>query len=279
VADALVRHEAVVYGCVWFGGIALAAVLEGLAPLRTPALPLRGRWLRHFALGLLDPLLCRALLPLLEVGAAVAAAEAGVGLLHRVPAPRGLAIALSLLALDAVRYAQHRLLHRVPWLWRLHRMHHTDLDYDFTTALRFHPLEALFSAGVGVVAVAALGVPAAAVVLNEALFVASGFFAHANLRLPARLERALRVALVTPDLHRVHHSAHAGETERNYGSVLPVWDRLFGTYLAHPSGGHAGMTVGLRDFREPRHQALRWMLANPFLAPGEAPQAAPPALR
>ena len=279
MGELLVRHEAVVYGCVWFGGIALAAALEGVAPRRAPALPLRARWLRHFALALIDPLVARALLPLLEVGAAVAAAQAGTGLFHRVDAPRWIAAAGSLLALDAVRYGQHRLLHRVPWLWRLHRMHHTDVDYDFTTAFRFHPLESLFTASVGVLAVAALGAPVEAVVANEVLFVGASLFAHANVRVPRDLDRLLRFCVVTPDLHRVHHSAEPTETDSNYGSVLPLWDRLLGTYVAQPALGHEGMTVGLPAFREPRHRALRWMLANPFLPASGGSQGGPAELR
>jgi sterol desaturase/sphingolipid hydroxylase (fatty acid hydroxylase superfamily) len=279
MGELLVHHEAVLYGCVWFGGVALAAALEGVAPRRTPTLPLRARWLRHFALALLDPLVARAVLPLLEVGAAVAAAEAGVGLFHRVDAPRWLAGAASLLALDAVRYGQHRLLHRVPWLWRVHRMHHTDVDYDFTTAFRFHPLESLVTASIGVLAVTALGAPVEAVVANEALFVAASLFAHANVRLPGGLDRAIRLAVVTPDMHRVHHSARPEETDSNYGSVLPVWDRLLGTYVAEPAQGHEAMTVGLPAFRAPRDRALRWMLANPFLPEPRGPQGSSPSLR
>jgi sterol desaturase/sphingolipid hydroxylase (fatty acid hydroxylase superfamily) len=272
MGELLVRHEAMLYGCAYFGGVALAAAFEGIAPRRTPSLPLRGRWLRHFALALFDPLLVRALLPLLEVGAAVAAAEAGFGLFHRIDAPRWLAAVVSLLALDAVRYGQHRLLHRVPLLWRLHRMHHTDVDYDFTTALRFHPLESLVTASVGVLAVAALGAPVEAVVANQVLFVAAVLFAHANVRLPGGLDRALRLVLVTPDMHRVHHSARPDETDSNYGSVFPIWDRLLGSYVPEPAQGHDAMTIGLPAFREPPHRALRWMLANPFLAAPGAPQ-------
>jgi sterol desaturase/sphingolipid hydroxylase (fatty acid hydroxylase superfamily) len=266
MGEFLVQREALLYNWAFFGSIAAAAAVEGFWPRRTSVLPLRGRWLRHFAIAGLDQLTLRLLLPLLEVAAALAAARAGLGLFHQLDVPRGAAFALSLVALDAVRYASHRLLHAVPWLWRLHRVHHTDVDYDFTTALRFHPLESILTGSVGVATVAALGAPLEAVVVDKIVFAAAAFFAHANVRLPARLDRALRVALVTPDLHRVHHSARREETNSNYSSVCPVWDRLLGTYVAAPASGHESMTVGLPVFREAHHGWLGWMLANPFLA-------------
>ncbi len=270
----MIRHEAVLYGCAVFGTIALVATWEALAPRRALAAPPRARWLRHFALGVADPLLVRACLPLLAVGMAAVAAERGLGLFHALAAPGWLAGLLSILALDLVRYAQHRLLHRVPALWRLHRMHHTDVDYDFTTALRFHPLESLATGAVGVAAVAALGAPVPAVVLNEILFATGALLVHGNVRLPLRVDAALRRVLVTPDMHRVHHSARPGETESNYGSVLSLWDRLLGTYVPQPSDGHAEMRLGLACFREARHRTLLWMLANPVLAEPAAPTTA-----
>ena len=280
MGELLVQREALLYNWAFFGSIAAVAVVEGVWPRRTQARPLRGRWLRHFAIAGIDQVTMRVLLPLLEVATALAAARAGLGLFHQLDVPRGAAFALSLVALDAVRYASHRLLHAVPLLWRLHRMHHTDVDYDFTTALRFHPLESIFTGSVGVVAIAALGAPVEAVVADKILFAMVAFFAHANVRLPARLDRALRVAVVTPDLHRVHHSARPEETNSNYSSVCPLWDRLLGTYVAAPASGHESMTVGLAEFRETHHGTLGWMLANPFLAePAGAPAEAAPAPR
>jgi sterol desaturase/sphingolipid hydroxylase (fatty acid hydroxylase superfamily) len=276
MGELLIRHEAALYGSAFFGTLALVAAWEALAPRRPLQGSLRARWLRHFALGALDPLLVRACLPLLDVGMAAAAAERGLGLFHHVAAPRWLAGLLSLLALDLVRYAQHRLLHRVPALWRLHRMHHTDVDYDFTTALRFHPLESLLTGATGVCAIAALGAPVEAVVLNEILFATGALFVHGNVRLPRSVDRVLRVALVTPDLHRVHHSARPGETESNYGSVFPFWDRLLGSYVRQPADGHLAMRIGLDGFREARHGSLRWMLANPFLSEPPAQPIATP---
>jgi sterol desaturase/sphingolipid hydroxylase (fatty acid hydroxylase superfamily) len=265
MGELIVRHQAVLYALGYFGAIALVASWEGVAPRRVLGGRLRSRWAAHFAFALIDPLLVRAVLPLLSMGMAVAAAERGLGLFQRVAVPGWLSVPASLLVLDLARYLEHRLLHRVPLLWRLHRMHHTDVDYDFTTALRFHPAEALVSAAVAAGVVAALGAPLAAVALDQTLFVAGAMFAHANGRLAERWDRALRRVLVTPDLHRVHHSALERETNSNYGSVLSCWDRLLGSYLAAPAAGHEGMTIGLPEFREPRHQRLAWMLANPLL--------------
>jgi sterol desaturase/sphingolipid hydroxylase (fatty acid hydroxylase superfamily) len=267
MGELLVRHAAVLYGCAYFGSIALAAAWEGLAPRRALSGPLRARWLAHFALGVIDPLVVRAALPMLDVAVAIAAAERGFGLFHHVQLPGWLAGLVSILVLDLTRYGQHRLLHRVPLLWRLHRAHHTDVDYDFTTALRFHPFESLLTGSIGVASVAVLGAPVAAVVLNECLFVTSALFAHSNARIPRSLDRVLRLAVVTPDLHRVHHSAREREMQSNYGSLLPWWDRVLGTYRPDPVDGHATMTLGLQGFGEPRHRTLLGMLANPFLPP------------
>lgn len=261
------------YAWIYFGGIAAMATWEGLAPRRALVAPLRGRWLANFAVTLLDTLLVRAVWPFLSVGAAVFAAERQIGLFHAVSLPASAAWVLALVALDGSRYLQHFALHRVGWLWRLHRMHHTDADYDFTTALRFHPLEALSTTGLAVCVVLLLGLPAAAVLGYELLSTGVALFAHGNVRVPARLDRALRWLVLTPDLHRVHHSANAREMESNFASVCPWWDRAFGTYRAAPALGHDAMRIGLPEFSEPRHQALSWMLANPWLGAGADPAA------
>jgi len=166
--------------------------------------------------------------------------------------------------LDAIIYFQHRLFHAVPALWRLHRMHHADLDFDVTTALRFHPVEILLSMVIKLAAVVALGAPPVAVLLFEVLLNASAMFNHANLRLPRWLDAPLRLVLVTPDMHRVHHSAIRVETDSNYGFSLACWDRLFGTYRAEPAAGHDGMTIGLERFREAEELRLDRMLTQPL---------------
>jgi sterol desaturase/sphingolipid hydroxylase (fatty acid hydroxylase superfamily) len=172
---------------------------------------------------------------------------------------------LAVVVLDMAIYFQHRLFHAVPVLWRLHRMHHADLDLDVTTGARFHPLEILLSMAIKVAVVIALGAPAVAVVLFEILLNASSMFNHANLRLPLAVDGALRWLIVTPDVHRVHHSVIRAETDSNFGFSLSWWDRLFGTWRAQPEKGHDGMTIGLPVFRNPEQLRLDRMLVQPFL--------------
>lgn len=256
------------YACCYFGAIACIATWEGLAPRRALARPLRRRWLANFAVIAIDTVLTRALLPFTMIGAAAFAAERGGGLLNQLAFPAEAAWLLAVLALDGSRYAQHVALHRIPWLWRLHRMHHTDADYDFTTALRFHPVESLLTTGCSLLVIAALGPPVAVVCAYEILFTAVAPFAHANVRIRPRIDRWLRLVVVTPDLHRVHHSALESETDSNFASASPWWDRAFGTYRAAPALGHDAMRFGLPEFSDPRHDGLGWMLANPWLDPG-----------
>jgi sterol desaturase/sphingolipid hydroxylase (fatty acid hydroxylase superfamily) len=253
------------YSCLYFGAIAAMATWEALAPRRALARPLRRRWLANFGVTAIDSLLVRALLPFTSMGAAAVAAERGIGLLNQLAAPPVVGWLAAFVVLDASRYAQHVALHRVPSLWRLHRMHHTDADYDSTTALRFHPTESLLTTGIALILVLALGLPVAAVCAYELVFTGVAFFAHANVRLPARTDRWLRRLVVTPDLHRVHHSASEIESDSNFGGVFPWWDRAFGSYRSAPALGHDAMRLGLTDFADPRHEKLTWMLANPFL--------------
>jgi len=267
----LVGTGLLIYACIYFGGIAWMATWEGFARRRALVRPLRMRWLGNFGVTLIDTLAVRALLPFLSVGAASFAAARGIGLMNEASSPAALAWLLAFLALDGSRYAQHVALHRVPFLWRLHRMHHTDGDYDFTTGLRFHPLESLLTTGFSLIVVLVLGLPVGAVSAYEILFAAAALFAHGNVGLPARVDRCLRWVVITPDLHRVHHSALARETHSNFASVSPWWDRAFGTYRAAPALGYEAMRVGLPEFTDPRHQALAWMLVNPWLGAGEGP--------
>jgi sterol desaturase/sphingolipid hydroxylase (fatty acid hydroxylase superfamily) len=168
--------------------------------------------------------------------------------------------------LDASRYAAHVALHRVPALWRLHRVHHSDRAVDCSTSLRFHPLEALVTAGVQLVVVAALGAPVAAVIVCEAATILVGLFAHGNVRMPARVDAWLRRALVTPDMHRIHHSVDMRESNRNFGVVLSCWDWLFGTYVAQPTQGHDAIVLGLAEIRDARASSLGWLLVSPFVS-------------
>ncbi|MBL8260188.1 MAG: sterol desaturase family protein, partial [Candidatus Competibacteraceae bacterium] len=195
----------------------------------------------------------------------------GWGALRWLDAPFWLAFGLSLPLLDLVIYAQHVAFHKIPALWRLHQMHHTDLDFDVTTALRFHPLEIALSMLIKLAAVIALGAPAAAVMLFEVILNAAAMFNHGNARLPLALDRALRQIIVTPDMHRVHHSVHRDETDSNFGFNLSWWDRLFGTYRDQPRDGHAGMTIGLHYFRDWRAIRLHGLLLQPLMSPERAP--------
>jgi len=199
------------------------------------------------------------------VGMAILAEARGWGVFNNLSVPLWLAVVLSVVALDFAIYLQHVLFHAVPILWRLHMVHHADLDFDVTTGLRFHTVEILLSMGIKLGVVVLLGSPALAVLLFEVILNATSMFSHGNIRLPAWLDRLLRVFVVTPDMHRVHHSVISRETNSNFGFNLPWWDYLFGTYRAQPAAGHEGMTIGLSQFRDERVDRLHWMLALPFV--------------
>lgn len=205
--------------------------------------------------------------PILAVGLAVIAEERGWGLFNNIGAPAWVAIVASMLLLDLAIYLQHVMFHAVPGLWRLHRMHHADLDFDATTGLRFHPVEILISMGIKLAVVAALGPPAVAVLLFEVILNATALFNHANINLPRPVDRILRLFVVTPDMHRVHHSVDPRETNSNYGFNLPWWDRLLGTYVAQPAKGHEGMEIGIEQFRTRRDLWLDRMVVQPLRGP------------
>ena len=189
------------------------------------------------------------------------------GLFNNIDAPFWVAVVVSMLLLDLAIYLQHVMFHAVPGLWRLHRMHHADLDFDATTGLRFHPVEILISMGIKLAAVAALGPPAVAVLLFEVILNATALVNHANIDLPRPVDRVLRLIVVTPDMHRVHHSIDPRETNANYGFNLPWWDRLLGTYIAQPAKGHEGMEIGIEQFRTRRDLWLDRMLIQPLHGP------------
>lgn len=247
------------------GVLALMAIWEVLAPRRRLTTHKSLRWASNLGLVALDTVAVRFIVPLGAIGSAMIAQQHGWGLFNSIALPDWLAVALSVVALDFVIYLQHVLFHAVPALWRLHMVHHADLDFDVTTGVRFHVLEILLSMGVKMTAVVLLGAPALAVLIFEVLLNATSMFSHGNVRLPRRLDRLLRLVLVTPDMHRVHHSVHARETNSNYGFNLPWWDYLLGTYRDQPADGHEGMTVGLSQFRDERRVGrLHWMLLLPF---------------
>jgi sterol desaturase/sphingolipid hydroxylase (fatty acid hydroxylase superfamily) len=262
----LLGHAAVIRLLCFGSVLLLMALWEMLAPRRRLTVRRPLRWASNLGLVALDTLATRWLVPLGAIGMALLANERGWGLFNNLEVPDWLVVILSVVALDLVIYFQHVLFHAVPLLWRLHMVHHADLDTDATTGVRFHPLEILLSLGIKIGAVALLGAPALAVLLFEVLLNATSVFNHGNVRLPAWLDQLLRLVLVTPEMHRVHHSIDPRETNSNFGFNLPWWDFVFGTYKAQPADGHQGMTVGLEQIRdEQRADRLHWMLVLPFL--------------
>jgi sterol desaturase/sphingolipid hydroxylase (fatty acid hydroxylase superfamily) len=247
-----------------FAGMALWETFAPRRPLREPK---RARWIANLGLAASSTLLLRLLFPAAAVGAAAVATERGWGALPWLGVPGWAAVLLSIAILDLAIYFQHVVFHAVPVLWRLHRVHHADVDFDVTTGVRFHPLEAAVSMVYKIGVVAALGAPALGVLLFEALLNASSMFNHGNVRLAAAADRVLRGVLVTPDMHRVHHSVRSEETDSNYGFCLSWWDRLLGTYRAQPAAGHERMTIGLESLQDARNQSLGWLLRLPALAP------------
>ena len=262
----ILEHELALRLSVFFGVLLLMALWEVLAPRRALVVSKARRWLSNLALVFLNSLLLRLLLPMTAVAFAVYAQQQAWGIFNRVEAPHWLAFLGSVVLLDLAIYLQHVMVHAVPALWRLHRVHHADRDFDVTTGARFHPIEILLSMGIKFGIIALLGAPAVAVVVFEVLLNAMSMFNHSNVRLFIVLDRALRVLVVTPDMHRVHHSIEDHETNSNFGFNLSLWDRLFGTYKDQPDAGHAAMAIGIRDFSAPRLVCdLPGMLIMPFL--------------
>lgn len=242
----------------------LIALWELAAPRRQPAVSKSRRWFANLGIVFLNSALVRVAMPILPVGLAIFAQEKGWGLLNVLALPFPVKVIVGIVLLDLVVYLQHVMFHAVPILWRLHMMHHADLDYDLTTGLRFHPVEIIISMGIKLAAVAAIGPSAFTVILFEILLNGLATFNHGNIYIPYAIDRVLRLFLVTPDMHRVHHSVTIRETNSNFGFNMPWWDRLFGTYRAQPAAGHEGMTIGLAQFRDPNRLGLLWMLALPF---------------
>lgn len=264
MSDILLANEANVrlgFFCTVFG---VMAIWELLSPRRRQEIPRIFRWSNNLALVVMDTIIVRVTFPILAVGAAVLVEDRAFGLFHLVNIPSVVAFILSMLLLDLIIYFQHRIFHHIPWFWRLHRMHHADLEFDVTTGIRFHPLEIVLSMAIKLSAIAILGLPALAVLLFEIVLNATSLFNHSNLRLPAPVDRALRLFLVTPDMHRVHHSIRVRETNSNFGFNFPWWDKIFGTYQDQPVDGHEKMIIGLTLFREAECLRIDKMLLQPF---------------
>jgi sterol desaturase/sphingolipid hydroxylase (fatty acid hydroxylase superfamily) len=256
----------------FFGTFILMAVCEILAPRRSLDTSKWRRWARNLAILILNPLSVRLVFPVLPVTMAIAAAERQWGLLNNLNLPYWLKVAMGAIALDLAIYLQHVLHHAIPTLWRLHMMHHSDLDFDVTTGVRFHPIEIVISMGIKILTVAALGPPALAVLIFEVALNTTSMFNHSNIHLPEEIDRVLRLFVVTPDMHRVHHSIIIMETDSNYGFNFPWWDRLMGTYKDQPAEGHLGMIIGQPQCRDPKRLTLPRLLILPFVGdPGGVP--------
>jgi sterol desaturase/sphingolipid hydroxylase (fatty acid hydroxylase superfamily) len=263
---------------------AAMAAWEVFAPKRALTVGRWRRWPSNLGIVVVDALLVRLLIPTAVVGVALYAAGQSIGLFHWLDLRFSVAVILGFLVLDLAIYLQHVMFHHVSWLWRLHRMHHADLDIDVTTGLRFHPIEILISVVIKIAVVLAFGIPPVAVIVFEVVLNLTSQFNHSNVAMPSWLDRIVRLVVVTPDMHRVHHSVLREEHNRNFGFNLPWWDRLFRTYRPQPREGHQGMTIGLSIFRDPRELRLDRLLTQPFRndpagSAGEAAAAVPQKVR
>jgi sterol desaturase/sphingolipid hydroxylase (fatty acid hydroxylase superfamily) len=260
------EHEAFIRLSVFLSLFAALAAIEWYAPRRARVQGRSGRWLTNWGMTIANTIALRALavaLPLLAVGAAIDAQTQGYGLFNLLALPFWLNIVLTILIFDFAIWLQHLITHKVPLLWRLHQVHHSDRDLDVSSAIRFHPLEIALSMLIKIGLVYLLGPAAVAIIAFEIILNATAMFNHANIAIPQRVDRWLRLIIVTPDMHRVHHSDERAEHDSNYGFSLSIWDRLFGTYIAQPEKGHDGMTVGLR-WQDSRTARLDWALLLPF---------------
>jgi len=261
----ILANEPVIRLGFFIGVFTVVALWELAAPRRALTVSKALRWSSNLGLVVLNTVLLRLLFPLAAVGVAAFASENGWGFLNHFQVPWLIAVPLAVITMDFVIWLQHVMVHAVPLLWRLHRVHHADLDYDLTTGARFHPLEIILSMLMKFATITVLGPPVVAVVIFEVMLNATAMFNHGNIRLPAAVDRALRWVLVTPDMHRVHHSIEDDETNSNFGFSLTWWDRLFGTYREQARAGQIGMTIGIYDFTDPQEvDRLDGMLLLPF---------------
>jgi sterol desaturase/sphingolipid hydroxylase (fatty acid hydroxylase superfamily) len=265
------NHEVLIRGVVAGTVMAVMIAWELLAPRRKQTIARHLRWPSNFGIAILNALVVRLVLPLAAVGFALFAETRNWGLFNISPIAPWLATLLGLLMLDLAIYFQHVLTHAVPALWRLHRMHHSDLEIDVSTGVRFHPLEIMLSMLFKLALVATLGLSAHCVLLFEVLLNGSSLFNHANVRMASNIDRILRIFIVTPDMHRVHHSVLGRETNSNFGFNLTWWDHLFGTYVAQPERGHERMLIGIAQFRTAEQSRLDRLLIQPFKGPAERP--------
>ncbi|MGF1502926.1 MAG: sterol desaturase family protein [Paracoccaceae bacterium] len=249
---------------IFLGVFVAVALWERSAPRRRRIESTGRRWSTNWGMSILDTAMVRIVFGAAAVGAALDAEAHGIGFFYATDWPLWLEFLLVLVIFDFAIWLQHVASHKIPLLWRLHRVHHADRDLDVSSGIRFHPLEIAVSMSLKIGLVYALGAPVWAVIVFEAILSSAALFTHGNLRLPGRLDRALRWVVVTPDMHRVHHSVHRVEHDTNYGFNLAIWDRIFGTYTAEPAGGQEGMTLGLAEHQDTGPSRLLWSLALPF---------------
>jgi sterol desaturase/sphingolipid hydroxylase (fatty acid hydroxylase superfamily) len=259
------NNEIVIRFGFFIGIFAFVAIWELIAPRRILTTPKSGRWRDNLAIVFINSVMVRLLIPITPVAVALLLQERNWGLLNFMNIPYWAVVIIGVIVLDLTIYFQHVMFHAVPVLWRLHMMHHADLDFDLTTGLRFHPIEIFLSMGIKLAVILLFGHTVLAVIIFEVLLNATSTFNHGNVYIPKGIDRILRLFVVTPDMHRVHHSVIIRETNSNFGFNLPWWDRLFGTYRAQPAAGHEGMTIGLSRFRDAKRQTLPWMLVLPFV--------------
>lgn len=266
VSEFIANNEVPIRLGFFVGIFVIVAFWELLAPKRALTVSKAVRWLNNIGIVVLNTIILRLLFPAAAVGVAAFVSAQGWGILNYYQVPALVAVVLSVVAMDFIIYLQHIMVHAVPALWRLHRVHHADLDYDVTTGARFHPVEIILSMLIKFATILVLGPPVVAVIIFEVLLNATSMFNHGNVSLPKNIDRILRWIVVTPDMHRVHHSVEDDETNSNFGFNLPWWDRLFGTYRDQPRAGHQGMTIGIHHYRDPKQvERLPGMLMLPFI--------------
>ncbi len=264
--DWIALNEVPVRLSFFFGVFAVIAIWETFSPRRSLTVSKGIRWVNNLGLVFLNSFVLRLLFPTAAVGVAVVVDQRNGGVLNFYEVPFMLSVVFTIIAMDFIIYLQHVTVHAIPALWRLHRVHHADLDYDVTTGARFHPLEIILSMVIKFATIILLGAPVVAVIIFEVILNATAMFNHGNLKIPKKLDRILRWFLVTPDMHRVHHSVEDDEANSNFGFSLPWWDRLLGTYRDQPRGGHVGMVIGIHKYREPKQvNQLPGMLMLPFI--------------
>ncbi len=266
INEFIMNNEAIIRLSFFLGIFAVMAIWELIAPCRALTVSKAVRWVNNLGLVFLNSIILRFLFPAAAVGVATFVSDQGWGLFNYYTIPPVVAVIASVVIMDFIIYLQHVMVHAIPVLWRLHRVHHADLDYDVTTGARFHPIEIIFSMLIKFATIVLLGPPVVAVVIFEVVLNVTAMFNHSNIRLNFIVDKWLRLLLVTPDMHRVHHSVEDDETNSNFGFSLPWWDRLFGTYRDQPRGGHKNMVIGIRTFREVKQTSwLSGMLLMPFI--------------